>query len=70
MMILGLLLTLLLSSLSVTLAGISHAAIFFHRVDLFISFLTLTLLLHIVYIAAAIVWPFYLFIDLLGWCCY
>ena len=67
MMILGLLLTVLLSSLSVTLGGISYAAIFFHCVDLFITFLTLTLLLHIVYIATAIVWPFY---DLLGWCCY
>lgn len=70
MMVLGLLLTLQLSSLSVTLAGISYAANFFHRVDLLFSFLALTLLFHIVYIAAAIVWPFYLFIDLLGWCCY
>ena len=68
MMILGLLLTVLLSSLSVTLAGINYAAMCgFH---LFITFLILTLLLHIVYIAAAIVWPFYLLIDLLGWCCY
>ena len=69
MMILGPLLTLLLISLSVTLIGIDYAAIFFHRVDLFITFLALALLFHIVYIAAAIVWPFYLCIDLLGWCC-
>ena len=70
MTVLGLLLTILPSSLSLTLGGVRHAAIFFHRVDLFVSFLTLTLLLHIVYIVAAIVWPFYLFIDLLGWCCH
>lgn len=70
MMVLGLLLSLLLSSLSVALAGISYAAIYFCRVDLFISFLALALLFHIVYIVAAIVWPFYLLIDLLGWCCY
>ena len=69
MMILGPLLTLLLISLSVALAGISHAAIFFQRVDLFFTFVALALLFHIVYIAAAIVWPFYLCFDLLGWCC-
>ena len=71
MMILGPLLTHSTAhlSLSVALAGIGYATIFFHRVDLFITFLALALLFHIVYIAAAIVWPFYLFIDLLGWCC-
>ena len=69
MTVLGLLLTILLSSLSLTLGGISYAAIYFHRVDLFITFLTFTLLFHIAYIVAAIVWLFYLLIDLLGWCC-
>ena len=69
MMVLGLLLTILFSSLSLTLVGISYAAINCCFVPL-LPFLTFTLLLHIVYIAAAIVWPFYLLFDLLGRCCY
>ena len=72
MMILGLLLTLLLSSLSFTLTGIFYTTICIpsYCFLLYITFLTLTPLFHIVYIAAAIVWPFYVLLDLLGWCCY
>ena len=66
--VLGLLLTTLLGLLAFVVYGVWFPSQF-HR-TIFWVFLPLALLLNIVYILVAIVWPVYVFIDVVGWCCF